>query len=92
MCLHIANVSHDSTVFLFLILISVATHSVIVINIALGAHLLDRGSYEVAGFYIGFIILLMLFQVFLFIIHTINAYKAPKSGKQLYHTLHNAFK
>ena len=64
----------------------------IVINIALGAHLLDNGNYEVAGFYIVFIILLTLFQVFLFTIHTINAYKAPESGKQLYHTLHNVLK
>uniref|UniRef100_A0A1X7SIU6 Cytochrome b561 domain-containing protein n=1 Tax=Amphimedon queenslandica TaxID=400682 RepID=A0A1X7SIU6_AMPQE len=58
------------------------------INIALGAHLLDRGSFEVAGFYIVFIILLTLFQVFLFIIHAYNARKAPEKDRpSLVHSL-----
>ncbi|XP_011403771.2 PREDICTED: putative ferric-chelate reductase 1 [Amphimedon queenslandica] len=100
MCLHIANpiiavfrcnpkgekrwifnLSHAHIIGYALLVLSF-------INIALGAHLLDRGSFEVAGFYIVFIILLTLFQVFLFIIHAYNARKAPEKDRPaLVHSL-----
>ncbi|XP_019851676.1 PREDICTED: flocculation protein FLO11-like isoform X2 [Amphimedon queenslandica] len=100
MCLHIANpiiavfrcnpkgekrwifnLSHAHIIGYALLVLSF-------INIALGAHLLDRGSFEVAGFYIVFIILLTLFQVFLFIIHAYNAHNAPEKDRPaLVHSL-----
>ena len=53
------------------------------INIAIGIALLEVHNFKILPFYIVFLVLLLAFQVVLFLIYILYAHKAPKESKHV---------
>lgn len=55
----------------------------VVINIAIGIALLEVNNFKILPFYIVFLVLLLVFQVVLFLIYILYAHKAPEESKHV---------